>query len=117
MHGIRTALYPLWEFAVLKATNQRTVAIRTIVDIQEVIVGFNVETRDRLRKGTRGRGKKQTGRTGSQRVNTAIFRNEFPSETWLFTELLLGFRLQENMCRKSPKADFLSIFRTLNGGC
>lgn len=46
MHGVRTALYPLWEFAVLEATNQRTVAIRTIVDIQEVVVWLNVETRD-----------------------------------------------------------------------
>ena len=55
MHRIRTALYPLWEFAVLEATYQRTVAIRTIIDVQEVIVWLNVETRDRL-------GKKDTDR-------------------------------------------------------
>lgn len=47
MHGVRAALYPLWEFAVLEATNQRAVTIRAIVDIQEVIVWFNVETRDK----------------------------------------------------------------------
>ena len=76
MHGIRTALYPLWELAVLKATNQRTVAIRTIVDIQEVIVWFDVETRDGLKKktqiGTRGWGW-ETGRTGSQRACLKFF--------------------------------------------
>lgn len=47
MHGVRTALDPLWEFAILETTNQRTVAIRTIVDIQEVIVWLDVETKDR----------------------------------------------------------------------
>lgn len=47
MHGIRTALYSLREFAVLEATNQRTVAIRTVIDIQEVIVWLNVEAKKR----------------------------------------------------------------------
>ena len=46
MHGVRTALYPLGEFTVLEATNQGTVAIRTIVDIQKVVVWLNIEARD-----------------------------------------------------------------------
>lgn len=59
MHRIRAALYPLWEFAVLETTNERTVAVWTIVDVQEVIVWLNVEARDRRGKsqrGTRGKG-------------------------------------------------------------
>lgn len=47
MHGIRTALYPLWEFAVLEAANQRAVAIRAVVDVQEVVVWLDIETSDR----------------------------------------------------------------------
>lgn len=49
-HCIWTALYPLWEFAVLEATNERTVAIRTVVDVQEIIVWLNVETKGRGRQ-------------------------------------------------------------------
>lgn len=56
MHGIRTALYSLREFAVLEATNQRTVAIRTVIDIQEVIVWLNVEAKERYRKHRYGQG-------------------------------------------------------------
>lgn len=43
MHGVRTALYSLWEFAVLEASNQGAVAIRAVVDVQEVIVWLDVE--------------------------------------------------------------------------
>lgn len=50
MHGVRAALYPLWEFAVLEAPNERTVAIWTIVDVEKVIVWLNVETRDKQKK-------------------------------------------------------------------
>lgn len=45
MHGVGAALYPLGEFAVLEAANQRTVAVGTIVDVQKIVVWLNVETR------------------------------------------------------------------------
>lgn len=65
MHRIRTALYSLWKFAVLEATNQRTVAIRTIVDVQEVIVWFNVEAGELFGKTDMDKVvEKQAGRTG-----------------------------------------------------
>lgn len=43
VHGVRTAFYPLREFAVLEASNQGAVAIRAVVDIQEVVVWLDVE--------------------------------------------------------------------------
>lgn len=46
MHGVRAALYSLREFAVLEASNQRAVAIRAIVDVQEVVVWLDVEAEE-----------------------------------------------------------------------
>lgn len=43
VHGVRTALYSLREFAVLEASNQGAVAIRAVVDVQEVVVWLDVE--------------------------------------------------------------------------
>lgn len=43
MHGVRTTLYSLREFAVLEASNQRAVAIWAVVDVQEVVVWLDVE--------------------------------------------------------------------------
>lgn len=50
VHGVGAALDPLRKLAVLKATNQRAVAVWAVVDIQEVIVGLNAETRGRDRE-------------------------------------------------------------------
>ena len=44
MHKVRDALYLLWELAVLETTNQVTVAVWSVVDIQEVVVGLDTET-------------------------------------------------------------------------
>lgn len=44
MHGIGAALDPLGQFAVLEAADQGAVAVRTVVDVQEVIVGLDVKT-------------------------------------------------------------------------
>lgn len=46
VHGVRAALYSLREFAVLEASNQRAVAIRAVVDVQEVVVWLDVEAEE-----------------------------------------------------------------------
>lgn len=43
VHGVGAALDSLGQLAVLEATNQRAVAIRAVVDVQEVVVWLNVE--------------------------------------------------------------------------
>lgn len=43
VHGVGAALDSLGQLAVLEATNQGAVAIRAVVDIQEVVVWLNVE--------------------------------------------------------------------------
>lgn len=43
VHGVGAALDALGQLAVLEATNQRAVAIRPVVDVQEVVVWLNVE--------------------------------------------------------------------------
>lgn len=48
MKSVRTALDALGKLAVLEAANEGTVAIRTIIDVQEVIVWLNVEARIRF---------------------------------------------------------------------
>lgn len=50
VHGVGTALYPLREFAVLEASNQRAVAIRAVVDVQEVVVWLDVKAEEMERK-------------------------------------------------------------------
>lgn len=45
MKSVRTALDALGKLAVLEAANEGAVAIRTIVDVEEVIVWLNVEAR------------------------------------------------------------------------
>lgn len=44
MHKVRDALYLLWKLAILETTNQVTVAVWSVVDIQEVVVGLDAET-------------------------------------------------------------------------
>lgn len=43
VHSVGAALDTLGQLAVLEATDQRTVAIRAVVDVQEVIVGLDAE--------------------------------------------------------------------------
>lgn len=53
MHGVGAALYPLWEFTVLETTNERTVAIWTIIYVKKVVVWLNVETRGKQKERKR----------------------------------------------------------------
>lgn len=43
VHGVGAALDSLGQLAVLEATDQRAVAIRPVVDVQEVVVWLDVE--------------------------------------------------------------------------
>lgn len=43
VHGVGAALDSLGQLAVLEATDQRAVAIRAVVDVQEVVVWLNIE--------------------------------------------------------------------------
>lgn len=45
MKSVGTALDALGKLAVLEAANEGAVAIRTIIDVEEVIVWLNVEAR------------------------------------------------------------------------
>ncbi len=45
VHSVGAALYSFWKLAVLKAPDQRAVAVWSIVDIQEVVVGLYAEAR------------------------------------------------------------------------
>lgn len=47
VHGVGAALDPLGKFAVLEAADQRAVAVRTIVDVQEVVVRLDTEAGER----------------------------------------------------------------------
>lgn len=51
VHGVGAALYSFWKLAVLKASDQRAVAVRSIVDIQEVVVGLYAEARRDYQRG------------------------------------------------------------------
>lgn len=44
VHDVRTALHLLRQLAVLKCADQMTVAVRSIVDVKEVIIGLDAET-------------------------------------------------------------------------
>lgn len=44
VHDVRAALHLLGQLAVLKCADQMAVAVRSIVDIQEVIIGLDAET-------------------------------------------------------------------------
>lgn len=44
VHDVRTAFHLLGQLAVLKCADQVTVAVRPVVDIQEVIIGLDAET-------------------------------------------------------------------------
>lgn len=51
VHAVRAALDPLGKLAVLEAPDQRAVAVRSIVDIQEVVVGLYAEARRNDQRG------------------------------------------------------------------
>lgn len=44
VHDVGAAFNLLRQLAVLKCANQMTVAVRSVVDVQEVIVGLNAKT-------------------------------------------------------------------------
>lgn len=50
MHGIWTALYPLWQFAILKAPNQWAITVWPIIDIKKIIIWFYTEAREQKTK-------------------------------------------------------------------
>lgn len=50
MHGIRTALYSLWQFAILKAPNQWAVTVWPIIDIKKIIIWFYTEAKKQKRE-------------------------------------------------------------------
>lgn len=76
MHGVGAALYPLWEFAVLETPDERTVAIWTIVDVKEVVVWLNVETRDKKRKKAQ-KGGNQSERDEIEMILKMAKKNRF----------------------------------------
>lgn len=43
VHDVRAALYLLWQLAVLKRPNQMAVGVRPVIDVQEVVIGFDAE--------------------------------------------------------------------------
>ncbi len=49
VHDVGAAFHLFWQLAVLKCADQMTVAVRSVVDVQEVIVGLNAETERRQR--------------------------------------------------------------------
>ena len=66
VHAVGAALDSLRQLAVLETTNQRAVAVRTVVDVQEVIVWLNDETRERERGEDGGR---ERGRDGGKLIS------------------------------------------------
>lgn len=50
VHRVGAALDALGQLAVLEATNQRAVAVRAVIDVQEVVVWLNVEAGGRGKK-------------------------------------------------------------------
>lgn len=69
VHGVGAALDSLGQLTVLEATNQRAVAIRAVVDVQEVVVWLNVEA-----AGMKGGRKKEK----KKRVGTSEVAHSFP---------------------------------------
>lgn len=47
VHDVGAAFDLFWQLAVLKCADQMTVAVRSVVDVQEVIVGLDAETERR----------------------------------------------------------------------
>lgn len=59
VHGVGAALDALGQLAVLEAADKRAVAVRPVVDVDEVVVGFDAEAgeqTDRRQKMDGGRG-------------------------------------------------------------
>lgn len=42
-HEVGSALYLLRKFTVLKTANQMSAAVRAVVDVHEIVVGFDAE--------------------------------------------------------------------------
>lgn len=50
MHVVWTAFYPLWKLAILKAPNQWTITVWSIINIKKIIIWFYTETVGRKKK-------------------------------------------------------------------
>lgn len=68
MKSVWTALNALGKFAVLEASNEGAIAVRTVIDVQEVIVWLNVEARRLFCFIHRGNGEKKKENLSEQKL-------------------------------------------------